>query len=214
MRLTLLTLALGAVVWSGCIGPATNRPASITPNVYRADSRFAPELRRVLVLPVTSDGDWIAQEGCTALQPVLETELDKTRAFELVVLSADQLRAITGQAEWKSQGELPLDFFARLRQATGCDALLFCQLTTYRPYPPLAIGWNLKLVDARQIRILWAADEVYDAGRPEVSCSAREYSRRGIYEPGAVRDPDLILESPRWFGQYAAAATLATLPSR
>jgi hypothetical protein len=31
-------------------------------------------------------------------------------------------------------------FFERIHQVTACDEVLFCQLTRYRAYPPVAMG--------------------------------------------------------------------------
>ena len=113
------------------------------------------------------------------------------------------------------------------RRARRGDGWVLCRiphrlpqspLAGHRPVsssnPPLAVGWSLKLVDARQRRIVWAVDEVFDAGKPAVASSARGYYARSIYEQATLRDSNGILGSPRWFGQYAAAAALETLPAR
>lgn len=207
-------LVLSSLLSGGCASGPSGHPTASSLNVYRAASQLPAELRRVAVLPMTCEGNWIAKEGRTALQPILQTELGKTRYFELEFLSAEQMRAITGQSEWTSDARLPSDFFARLHEVTGCDAVFFCRLTVFRPYPPLAVGWSLKLVDVQQRRIVWAIDQVFDAGMPAVASRAQDYSSHNISEPGALRESDGILESPRWFGQYAAAAALETLPTR
>jgi len=50
---------------------------------------------------------------------------------------------------------LPPDFLDSLQRVYGCDAVLFCELSTFRAYAPLAVGWRMKLVDVRTRQILW-----------------------------------------------------------
>ena len=119
-------------------------------------------------------------EGCTALTPVLWDQLVKTKKFEVVLVDAATLRSRTGQANWTGTETLPADFLAFLRREYGCDGVLFVELTTYRAYAPLAVGWRMKLVDARSGQIAWAADELFDAARP--ACSA---PRRSLPNPAS-----------------------------
>ena len=122
------------------------------------------------------------------------------------------LRSRTGQSGWTGAEVLPADFFESLRRAYGCDAVLFCQLTVFRAYAPLAVGWRMKMVDTRTRQILWAADEVFDAGQPSVLNGARHYQ---LAEHRASEPDDWgIRNSPRQFGQYAAAQLAARLPDR
>jgi hypothetical protein len=124
----------------------------------------------VAVLPVTFEAeDWQAEEGLAELEPVLYAELGKIKAFELVVVSPEQMRRWTSKARWNAEEKLPADFFEHLEKMLGCDAVLFTRLQPYRAYRPLMIGWNFKLVEARAKSILWAADEVFDASEAGVA---------------------------------------------
>ena len=78
---------------------------------------------------------------------------------------------------WKCRGaedRLPTDFFERLRQATGCYAVMFVSLTTFQAYPPLQVGWKARLVDCQQELPLVVVDEVFDAG---IRCGSRRRDR-------------------------------------
>jgi hypothetical protein len=151
-------------------------------------------------------------EGCEALNPVLLAELAKTKKFEVVSVNSEMLRSRTGRSGWTGAEVLPADFFESLRRSYGCDAVLFCQLTVFHAYAPLAVGWRMKMVDTRTRQILWAADEVFDAGQPSVLSGARHYQ---LAEHRASEPDDWgIRNSPRQFGQYAAAQLAARLPGR
>ena len=88
--------------------------------------------------------------------------------------------------------------------AEQCSALL----------PPLAVGWSLKLVALHDAHILWAMDEVFDAGEPAVVTAARRYHREHHSDRTALADSRSMLNSPSRFGRYAAHATFASLPDR
>lgn len=204
-----------------CAGCASSRPAKAgnaghrLHNVYLFQKQLPEQLRRVAVLPLTTRvSDATTDQGREALLPIYQTELAKTGRFDLSIISPDQLRQWTGRSFWKSDERLPEDFFRKLREATGCDAVLFGDLTQFRPYRPIAIGWNLKLVECREARVWWALDEVFDSGNPEVAQAAESYYDQQIHQKGGLHQPESILSSPRRFGQYSVNSAFSTLPAR
>ncbi len=169
------------------------------------------------------------------LNPVLQSELIKTKKFELVTITPAELRNLTGQASWTGTEELPANFFNSLQRAYGCDAVLFCQLTTFHAYVPLSAGWRMKLVEASTQNMIWAADIVYDASDAAVAKDAKLFQKQQqgegaqkapkkimetltswIYHepPPVTEEPWTILNSPRYFGQYTLVKLLQTLPER
>jgi len=212
-------LILFLPLFTGCtttsfLGQATT-PSHKPSNVYRAEANLPPTLRRVAVLPLTTLTDDSAMDfGRDALWPVLMGELGRARQFELVAVSPDELRLLTGRNAWNGEEKLPLDFFDKLKDKLGVDGVLFCRLTQFRAYEPVAVGWRLKLFDADQPRILWAVDEVFDARIPKVAAAARRYAQQHPEVAPSVHDPQAALLSPRRFGQYTANAVVGTLPQR
>ena len=198
--------------------PETERsePWSYRPtNIYQLEEKLPVTLRRVAVLPVTVDGDdAVAEHGRATQEAALRQELGKCYAVEVVTVSPAQLTAWTGRAQWTAEEKLPTNLLSQVRQATGAEAVLFARLTQYRPYRPVAVGWSLKLVDLASGKILWAADEVFDAGDPKVVRATRRYAASKNRLSPSVSEEDGILLSPSRFGQYAAAALLRTLPGR
>lgn len=180
-------------------------------NIYgRNWAHFTP-LRRVAVLPgAVGSGSAELEDGQTLLDPVLQQELGKTKSFESVRIAPEDLVAWTGQARWSTAGPLPAGLLAQLRDQFGCDGVLFAELTQFHAYPPLVIGWNLKLVEIKSGQVLWAADEVFDAGQPAVEAGARRYQAKHAQVCGPLADSRFILLSPSAFGHYAAEALWAT----
>jgi hypothetical protein len=193
----------------------TTTPAYQPANVYRAETSFPPAIKRVAVLPLTTLTDEAAMSfGRDTLAPILLQELGRARMCELVPVSSDELRRLTGRDSWSGEEKLPWDLFDKLRTRLGVDAVMFSRLTQYRAYEPLAIGWRLKLFDAEEPHILWAVDEVFDARVPEVAAAAKRHART---HPEAAPSPDnthSVLQSPRRFGHYTASAVVETLPRR
>ena len=184
-------------------------------NIYTESAALPKNIRRVAVLPLVCDeSDSVANEGRATLEPVLMSELIKTKKFEVVSSDGAFLKNRTTSAVWNSEETLPPDLFALLREDSACDAVLFARLTVFRAYPPLAIGWRLRLVDAETGRTLWAADEVFDGGQPSVGDGARRHQLTEERDPYGVPNEWFIQNSPAKFGQYTAAKLFATLPAR
>ncbi|MGA3179337.1 MAG: hypothetical protein ABSF38_03220 [Verrucomicrobiota bacterium] len=211
---------LAAGLAAGCAGRGIepSRIADIRykpSNIYRPSPVLDPSIKRVAVLPITTVSDTETfKDGAELLQQYLGPELEKTKRFELVIVSSEQLRQWTGQETWRADEALPRNFFDELHEACGCDAVFFAQLIRYHPYQPVAVGWKLSLCQASQLKPIWAADEVFDAGDAEVANAARRYSGQHVHIEGPLDDPAAILGSPSRFGQYSLSALLATLPER
>src|ERR1035441_7903692 len=67
-----------------------------------------------------------------------------------------------------------------IRRFTSPPAWVNC---TRRRNTPLAVGWRLKLVDARSGQIIWSVDELFDAARPGVFRAAQRFERPGFVMP-------------------------------
>ena len=211
--------ALSGFLLAGCatipLSDSVTGPSYQPSNFSRVNAKLPGQLRRIALLPLTTRfADFDTETGRDQLQPLLAAELAKTKAFELVVVTPQQLRQWTGRPGWTPEEKLPEKFFDRLRESAGCDGVLFCQLTLYRPYKPIAIGWSMRLVEIQGLKSWWSVDEVFDAGSPAVVNAARRYGQSHLEQAPPLADSYSILSSPRRFGQYSLAAVFATLPER
>ncbi|HTR42763.1 MAG TPA: hypothetical protein VMH87_14215 [Pseudomonadales bacterium] len=208
-----------------------------TANVYVSSKTLPASLKRVLVLPLACENSDVnfndLSQGCRTLNPVVQSELTKVGRFEVIAITPQQLRTCTGQLSWNGTETLPPDFFSNLRNVYGCDGVLFCDLTTFRPNDPLAVGWRFKLTDAATGKIIWSADEIFDAGNLDVAKDAERFEKSRqphhnfMYNTysflawcvdtptrSALDDQWKILHSPSFFAEYSLANLLATLPPR
>lgn len=229
-RLLPLGFLFAVLTWTA-LGEQTAPP---TANVFVSSPELPASLKRVVVLPLACEEPTAnLTGGCQMLDPVLRAALIRTGDFEVVTVTPEALRGCTGRLSWTGAETLPADFFDSLKHEYGCDAVLFCQLTVFRPTPPLAVGWRLKLVDAGTGKIIWAADEIFDAGNLSVARDAQRFQRSEqphhniFYDAysflawcvntptrSALDDQWNILHSPEYFGKYSAEKLLGTLPLR
>jgi hypothetical protein len=214
-----LLLCLGAAgLLCACDTPKIKLTADVRykpTNVYLRSPEMDPEVKRVAILPMTTLQPTEAfQAGVDSLRPLLHAELIKAKRFETIVVTPEQLQNWTGQRVWRADEQLPPDFFDRLREETGCQGVLFDQLTRYQPYQPVSVGWKLTLVVNKEHQIYWAADEIFDAGDDGVANAARAYASSHIITQSPIPDPNAILSSPSRFGQYTLHELLTTMPQR
>jgi hypothetical protein len=212
------------ILLSGC---ATSRPGQSAPttehaanNVYRKSSRLPRGVNRVAVLPLTIDESVEPlDEGAFALEPILRAELGKTERFEIIPISPKQVCDWTGRDDWRADESLPTNFLATLKQQTGCDAVMFCELTRFHAYQPISIGWKFRLVAtgtdrrAPAAETLWCADEIIDAGNSASASAAKSYQTQYIGHEQYMLGKPLILSSPRRFGQFTLCSVFETLPA-
>ena len=212
-----LVLFAACALCAGCATQARDLGVAASENRVENTFSYPPtlplSLQRVAVLPLGCEEPRAdLPDGCDALNPVLLAELAKLKKFEVVAVNRENLRSRTGRSAWTGAEVLPAEFFDSLQRTYGCDAVLFCQLTVFHAYAPLAVGWRFKLVDVHTRHILWAADEVFDAGQQSVLNAAQRYQQTNF--KSRETDGWSVRNSPRQFGQYAAARLLATLPER
>lgn len=218
-RLSALGLSLGLGLLCGCktvrLSDPVTGPNYRPDNIYRSYKQLPVTLRRVAVLPATCDAtqsDLVA--GLESLSAILTEELGKTKKFELVLVTPEELRAWTGRSSWRAEETLPADLLKHLHEQLDCDAVLFTRLTQYRAYPPLAVGLSFKLAEVHKAELIWVVDEIFDASEPSVVNSARRYQLIREQLPSSLADSRSILNSPSGFGRYAANSVFQTLPAR
>jgi hypothetical protein len=212
---TAAVLLLGAGCASKPLALPEVGPRFVPSNVYKAVQKLPPDLRRVAVLPLTVHGeDRAATERIGILSAIFDEELQKLRRFEVVTVSEADLRRWIGRPRVSASETLPPDLLARIRTNLVADGVLFVRVHSFRPYPPVSLGWDARLVTVSTGQTLWSIDEAFDAGQADVARAARDYFRDHHTGPSELADPQADLRSPAHFTRYAAQAALATLPAR
>lgn len=216
-------LALGGLLFLALLQPGCSTkplkdpiigPSHQVRNVYQKHPLLPINVRRVAVLPVSyKEANAAFVSGKEALEPVLRRELAKAARFETIYIEPSQLRQWTGREQWDAYEDLPPRIFKLLAEKTGADSVLFTHLSEYKAYPPMVIGWRMKLV-GNDADAIWAVDEMFDAAEEPVSNAARRYDRAQVRNNPVLEDSRAILLSPTRFGHYTLQAVFETLPKR
>jgi hypothetical protein len=219
-RILRFTFGLLAVVFlGGCNSlPSMIEEAGLeqgpyyTPANFRGDARLPDDVHRVAVLPV--HGGTVARpETAAEMDAVLLTALQQQARFEVVVVTRDECRRLFGAFDFSSVAALPHGFLEKLAERYAVDAVLFTDLTAYKAYRPLALGFRAKLAGVRDVRLVWAFDEIFSADDPRMRNSVRHHYRRS--DRAAPSDPmTTVMQSPARFGAVAADLMFRTLPPR
>ena len=91
-----------------------------------------------------------------------------------------------------------------LRKNLKADAVLVGEVTQYYPYPRLAIGLRLKLIDLRDGTLIWAIEQFWDSTDKQVENRAEDFFKTQIrsgFDPIEYR---MALVSPHMFLKFVA----------
>ncbi len=216
--LRILTL-LGSLLVVGC---ATSHPSAVRThpaspqvqlaNVYRPP--VAGVLTRVAVLPLS--GDVQPPDALREMDKTFHAEFNKPQVFEGVKVSRPEMAEIIHQEQLPSTEPIPRELLLALQQKYSAEAVLFTDITHYRPYRPISISVRTKLVSLKTNEVLWAIDANFDSAEPGVAQAARNFSKITEQNPGLLKAADSsgVLLSPQRFARFVAREVFATLPDR
>ena len=102
-------------------------------NVYLTPNGLPDTVRRVAVLPlIPSRGNRDAERGLRSMQAVFTEEFSRNRRVDVVTITTDRLERMFGRRGFYADEPLPFDFLPRLLAETGCQAVLFTELSPFR----------------------------------------------------------------------------------
>ena len=197
--------------------PTLNAP----PQEVASGIAWPAGLARLAVLPIHANRpiDDIQRD----MDGIFRGELSKVVKYEIVEVPRQEMISLTGRESIASSAMIPNDVVAALRQKYAADAVLFIDFTIFRPYRPIAIGVRTKIVDLRNMEVIWMADGILDTAEPDVSEMATQFAGSGLnirymsstIPQGGKREAasgnQVILQSPRLFAGFVAHEAFATL---
>lgn len=207
MKYWICIAAVGTVFWSGCqeiIYPEARR----TDHFYVNPQANFATVGRVALLEL--DNQTTRPELSEIFTQALADGLGKRNLFSIQkVMQTDSVWQTHRLGNMQSH---TLDDLAAARQAMGVDAVMFGTIQRYMPFPHLQIGVNLRMIDTRSGRLLWAVEDVWDSSDKAVERRMKRYFNEHIrtgYEP---MNWQILVTSPRAFDRYVAYEIAETLP--
>lgn len=144
------------------------------------------------------------------LTAALSDELGKRHLFSIRKL-------MRSESTWQSLrldglSAQNLDELAALRQSLNVDAVILGTIQRYRSFPNLQMSLNLRLIDLRSGKLLWAIEEVWDSSDKAVEKRMQTFFKEQMrtgYEP---MNWQILTTSPRAFDRFVAFEVAQTLP--
>ena len=104
-----------------------------------------------------------------------------------------------------------------IRKSLNCNAILLGTITKYQPYPHMAIGLRLKLVDLKDGQLLWALEQIWDSADKTTEYRIKNYLQSQMRSDiGPFHEQLMAVSSLKFikFVAYEVAETLRAHPKR
>ena len=98
-----------------------------------------------------------------------------------------------------------------MRDALKCNALLVGTVTQYQPYPRMAVGLRLKLLDLTDGQLLWGLEQVWDSADASIRKRIQHYSSQELRSGSAPLQDEMVVISSLRFGKFIAYEVSGTL---
>lgn len=178
-------------------------------------------MRRLAMMPIYANRpiDDLQRD----MDGIFRGELSKVVKYEIVQVPREEMLQLTSRESISSSSVISADVIKALRQKYAADAAMFVDFTVFRPYRPIAIGVRAKIVDLRNMEVIWVADGILDTAEPDVATLATQFAGMGLNVPyisptipkGKSREAasgnQIILQSPRLFAGFVAHEAFSTL---
>lgn len=217
-RFTILLVLSVLLLSAGC--QIYTIPAPMAEYYYLNPNKDLTTVGRAALVELDNHSDY--PQISTDITEALYRALQKKQLFGLTVVRRTDPAwrslqpDVSSASQTKSSAlEAPstytLDRLVETHKALKCDAILMGTITQFRPYPHMAVGLRLKLVDLRDGQLLWAFEQIWDTADKTTEYRIKsyfEYEVRSGFEP--LRE-QLVAISPLEFIKFVTFEVAATL---
>lgn len=217
----LLARACAAALWAGPYAAAcmllslpcsceSSSKGTMADSYYLNANKDLRELGRVTLVELdnTSNSPDISRDVTKALF----LELQKKQVFSVATVGRKD-------PAWQALQEnldspQAMQALLLIREKFKSNGLLVGTITEYRPYPRLAIGLRLKLIDLADGQLLWGVEQVWDSTDRNVQKRMQAYYRKDRRSDANPLPEELVAVSPLEFIRFAAYEIAQTLDGR
>jgi Peptidoglycan-synthase activator LpoB len=130
----------------------------------------------------------------------LHQSLQKKQWFILSLLK--QTDTAWNALEVRPDSAYTLEQLMTAHKLLGTDALLIGTVTSYSPYPRMAMGLRLKLVDLRTGQVVWAIQQIWDAADKATQERIKKYFEQQLRSDFSPIGDQLATLSPINFVKF------------
>ncbi len=194
-----MILLLLAVLLSGC-SSQSSPSAPAANHYYRNPDKKFMSIGRAAIVELHNDSSY--PRISTDITESLYQALQKRQVFGLTLIRQDD-------PSWKSlqlehDSTYTFEQLLAIRDALKCDGVLIGTVTEYRPYPHMAVGLRLKLLDLRDGQLVWALEQVWDSSDKTTENRIKDYFKSEKREGYAPLHDKLATVSPLEFIKFVS----------
>jgi hypothetical protein len=189
----------------GCETPQNSTPES---NYYYLNPRKKlSSIGRAVIIELKNESSYT--KISTDITQTLFQALQKQQVFGLTVVRQND-------SSWRSlrlEGDsiFNLNQILTIREALKCDGLLIGTITEFRPYPHMAIGLRLKLLDLTDGQLIWALEQVWDSTDNTIQKRIKNYYKSRKGSGRTAMHEQLATVSPLEFIKFVSYEVAETL---
>ncbi len=199
-----MILLLLAVILSGC---RTHRAFSKAANHYYLNPNTKlTTIGRVAIVELDNDSSY--PEISNDVTGSLFQALQKKQVFGLTLIH--QHDPSWRNLQLQRDSTYTLEQLLAIRGALKCDGVLLGTVTEYRPYPHMAVGLRLKLLDLRDGQLLWALEQVWDSADKTTEKRIKSYFKSEKRSGFAPLHEKLAAVSPLEFIKFISFEVAGT----
>jgi hypothetical protein len=194
-----------AIFISGC----STQQASVAERdyYYLNPSKKLMTIGRVTIVELDNDSTY--PQISTDITKALYQALQKKQVFGLTIVHryAPSWRSLQldGASTYNAKQ------ITAIRKTLKCDGLLIGTITEFRPYPHMAVGLRLKLLDLRDGQLLWALEQVWDSSDKTTERDIQSYFKSTRRPSIAPLREQLVAVSPLEFIKFVSYEVAETL---
>lgn len=202
-----MMLLLLASLLPGC-RTQQNAPSAPAANYYyrNPDKQFAT-FGRAAIVELHNDSSY--PQISTDITESLYQALQKRQVFGLTLIRQSDPSWRSLQLEQDSA--YTFEQLLAMRDVLKCDGILVGTVTEYRPYPHMAVGLRLKLLDLRDGQLVWALEQVWDSSDKATEKRIKNYYKTQKREEYAPLNDKLAAVSPLEFIKFVSYEVAGTL---
>jgi hypothetical protein len=194
-----------AVLLSGCRTRSASAPVS--DYFYLNPSRKLTDVGRVAIIELDNDSSY--PQISNDITGSLYQALQKRQVFGLTVVRQNDPPWRSLQLERDSS--FTLEQILAIREALKCDGILLGTVTEFRPYPHMAVGLRLKLLDLRDGQLLWALEQIWDSADKTIEKRIKNYFKSEKRSGFAPLHEEMAAVSPLEFIKFVNYEVAGTL---
>jgi len=199
-----IILLLLVVLMSGCRSQSASAPVS--DYYYLNPNNKLNSIGRVAIVELDNNSSY-PQVSADVTQALYQA-LQKRQVFGLTVVRQHD-------PSWRSlqldlDTSYTLEQLLAIREELKCDGLLLGTVTEYRPYPHMAMGLRMRLLDLRDGQLQWALEQVWDSADKTTEKHVRNYFKSEKRSGFAPLQEKLAAVSPIEFLKFVSYEVAGT----